>query len=71
MITQRLDWFGCSRTEPFNPFQVGSGARWPGELPMVPGRYQLYVGNACPWCHRVSITRALRGLGGQVGCTVP
>jgi len=48
--------------------QTGTGARWPRELPMVAGRYHVYVGNPCPWCHRVSITLALRGLDG-VGCT--
>ena len=50
--------------------QVGTGASWPAKLPMVSGRYQVYVGNPCPWCHRVSITLALRGLlGNGVGCT--
>lgn len=26
------------------------------------GRYHVYVGNACPWCHRVVLALALRGL---------
>ena len=26
------------------------------------GRYVLYVGNACPWCHRVVLAAALRGI---------
>lgn len=26
------------------------------------GRYHLYVGNACPWCHRVLMALVLRGL---------
>ena len=30
------------------------------------GRYAVYVGNACPWCHRVTLTIALRGLGDHV-----
>jgi putative glutathione S-transferase len=30
------------------------------------GRYVVYVGNACPWCHRVLLALALRGLGGAV-----
>jgi len=42
--------------------QTGSGASWPAQLPMVAGRYHVYVGNPCPWCHRVSIARQLRGL---------
>lgn len=27
-----------------------------------PGRYVVYLGNACPWCHRVLLTLILRGL---------
>jgi len=46
--------------------QTGTGAKWPSSLPMVAGRYHVYVGNPCPWCHRVSITLALRGLLGSV-----
>ena len=26
----------------------------------------MYVGNACPWCHRVTLTIALKGLGDVV-----
>lgn len=26
-----------------------------------PGRYRLYLGNACPWCHRVGVAAFLRG----------
>lgn len=26
------------------------------------GRYHVYAGNACPWCHRVLLTLALTGL---------
>lgn len=25
------------------------------------GRYHLYLGNACPWCHRVLLAYVLRG----------
>ena len=49
--------------------QVGSSARWPSDLPMVEGRYHVYVGNACPWCHRVSVALALRGLTGAISVT--
>ena len=27
-----------------------------------PGRYHLYLGNPCPWCHRVALTYAILGL---------
>ncbi|MEM1029075.1 MAG: glutathione S-transferase C-terminal domain-containing protein [Myxococcota bacterium] len=33
-------------------------ARFPAEA----GRYHLYIANNCPWCHRVALTRALKGL---------
>jgi len=49
--------------------QVGSAVDWPAHLPKVAGRYHCYVGNACPWCHRVTATLALRGLLGK-GVTV-
>ena len=29
---------------------------------MEAGRYTLYLGNACPWCHRVLLALILRGL---------
>jgi putative glutathione S-transferase len=35
----------------------------------VAGRYHLYVGNACPWCHRVLLTLAVRGIAGAVTIT--
>ncbi|KAI8463897.1 MAG: hypothetical protein J3K34DRAFT_442208, partial [Monoraphidium minutum] len=39
------------------------------EFPAAAGRYHLYVGNACPWCHRVLLALALRGLSGAVSVT--
>lgn len=27
-----------------------------------PGRYHVYIANNCPWCHRVALTRAVKGL---------
>lgn len=32
-----------------------------------PGRYHLYVGNECPWCHRVLLGLAIRGLANKDG----
>ena len=42
-----------------------SGFRhWIGEadFPAEPGRYHLFVALNCPWCHRVSLARAVLGL---------
>lgn len=32
------------------------------EFPEESGRYVLYLGNPCPWCHRVLMTAHLKGL---------
>ena len=50
--------------------QLGTDAAWPADLPLEPGRYHAYLGNACPWCHRVGLTLALRGLLDSGGVTV-
>jgi len=34
------------------------------------GRYHLYVARACPWAHRTTIFRRLKGLQGMVGLSV-
>jgi putative glutathione S-transferase len=31
-------------------------------FPVEAGRYHLYISRACPWAHRVAMTRALKGL---------
>ena len=33
------------------------------------GRYHIYVGNACPWCHRVLMALVIRGLQEHVSIT--
>ena len=38
--------------------KIGEDPRFPVET----GRYHLYVANNCPWCHRVSLARAVCGL---------
>lgn len=50
------------------PQTGGATPEWPARLSSS-GRYHVYLGNACPWCHRVGITLALRGLRGAVGVT--
>ena len=50
-------------------FRPGSGVgrgRGRGISPPLREDYVLYVGNACPWCHRVRLVHALLGLGGSV-----
>ena len=32
------------------------------EYPVEAGRYHVYISRACPWAHRVAMTRALKGL---------
>lgn len=31
-------------------------------FPQEAGRYHIYVGNTCPWCHRAVLAVVLRGL---------
>lgn len=40
-----------------------------GDHPPEPGRYHLVVAAACPWCHRVSLARALFGLERAISVT--
>ncbi|KAF2754460.1 hypothetical protein EJ05DRAFT_479438 [Pseudovirgaria hyperparasitica] len=39
------------------------------EFPPEKGRYHVYVSYACPWAHRVLITRKLKGLEDYIGFT--
>ena len=32
------------------------------DFPAEPGRYHLFVALNCPWCHRVTLARAVLGL---------
>ncbi len=41
-----------------------------GGFPAEPGRYHLYVSLACPWSHRTTILRELKGLQDLVGLSV-
>ena len=50
--------------------QSGTGQQfWPEHLPVVAGRYHIYLGNPCPWCHRVATALQLRGLGEAISVT--
>jgi len=42
--------------------ECASGQNPEPKFPAQTGRYKVYVGKACPWCHRVLITIALLGL---------
>ncbi|AKT43291.1 glutathione S-transferase family protein [Chondromyces crocatus] len=35
-----------------------------------PGRYHLYIARACPWAHRTTLFRALKGLDDMIGLSV-
>lgn len=41
-----------------------------GGFKAEPGRYHLYVSRACPWAHRTTILRELKGLQAIVGLSV-
>jgi putative glutathione S-transferase len=41
-----------------------------GGFAAEPGRYHLYVSHACPWAHRTTIFRLLKGLEGMVSLSV-
>ncbi|KXZ42037.1 hypothetical protein GPECTOR_218g461 [Gonium pectorale] len=41
------------------------------QFPPEAGRYHLYLGNACPWCHRVALAAVLRGMFRPVGWSEP
>lgn len=52
-------------------FQAGNDPS-PLDLPAAGGgrsRYRLYLGNPCPWCHRVKATMAVLGLDDDVPTT--
>ena len=39
------------------------------DFPEERGRFHLYAGKACPWCHRVELVRSVRGLQGFMSMT--
>jgi putative glutathione S-transferase len=40
------------------------------EFPAEAGRYHVYISRACPWAHRVAMTRALKGLDDAISLSI-
>jgi glutathionyl-hydroquinone reductase len=77
--TQKELWGDTStgrfrRTETqFRNWVTADGSPGPsgeGGFEAAPGRYHLYVANACPWAHRTLIMRALKGLEEMISLSV-
>jgi glutathionyl-hydroquinone reductase len=77
--TQKELWGDSSsgrfrRTETlFRNWVTADGSPGPsgeGGFEAAPGRYHLYVANACPWAHRTLIMRALKGLEDMISLSV-
>ena len=47
-----------------------AGPTGEGGFKAEPGRYHLYVARACPWAHRTTIFRELKGLQAHIGLSV-
>ena len=43
-------------------YNIKSGNLGDENFPIEQGRYHIYVGNPCPWCHRVQLAHTLYGL---------
>jgi len=41
-----------------------------GDFPVESGRYHVYISRACPWAHRVAMTRALKGLDDAISLSI-
>jgi len=41
-----------------------------GDFPVEAGRYHIYISRACPWAHRVAMTRALKGLDDAISLSI-
>lgn len=52
------------------PSYASTGVIGSSQFPDEGGRYQLYLGNPCPWCHRAKLAVALKKLKGEnIGVT--
>jgi len=57
----------------FRNWVTADGAPGPtgeGGFAAEPGRYHLYVARACPWAHRATLFRELKGLQAMIGLSV-
>ena len=57
----------------FRNWVTADGAPGPtgsGGFKAEPGRYHLYVARACPWAHRTTIFREIKGLQSMIGLSV-
>ena len=52
-----------------SPFRHRIEPRADARFPAEHGRYHLYISTACPWCHRATLVRALKGLGDAITTT--
>ena len=77
----RDQWYDTAATggrferqeSPFRHWVTPDGAPGPtgeGGFAAEPGRYHLFVARACPWAHRATILRAIKGLEGMIGLSV-
>jgi putative glutathione S-transferase len=41
-----------------------------GDFPVESGRYHVYISRACPWAHRVAMTRALKQLDDAISLSI-
>jgi len=77
----RDDWYDTESTggrfvrkqSQFRNWITKDGSAGPsgeGGFEAEPGRYHLYISNACPWAHRTLIFRKLKGLEDMIGLSV-
>jgi len=53
------------------PSYASNGVIGSSQFPDEGGRYQLYLGNPCPWCHRANLAVALKKLKSEnIGVTI-
>lgn len=70
----RTDWYAPDEKgrfqRPRTKFRAWVRADGSTPFEVEAGRYHVYASTACPWAHRVLITRALRGLEHAISVTI-